>query len=126
APPPGVKAPEGHTFLRVFTGPGTAFPEPRAKLPGGFGGGEMHPAGVKDGPADTLLAVEAAGSGPWTQPEERALPPKGPLPKLGVEKDRFAAVFFDMHARLLRTTLPERTLRLLIMPDDGEAIPPLD
>jgi hypothetical protein len=80
----------GETFYQVFTGPGTAFPNP-AK-------GEFP---LFQDCADKLLVVEAAISVPWTKPEDLAYDPQSPLPPLGglFGEGQFFGVFGNKSAQ---------------------------
>jgi hypothetical protein len=111
----------GETFLRVFTGPDTAFDLKRGRPgPGSFG---LRIADITDGTSNTLMVVEAAESVPWTKPDDLPFDPKKPLPKLGgTYPDKFFALFFDGSVRTIRTNLPADVLRALITPRGGEVV----
>jgi len=61
------------TFYQVLVGPGTAFERPGLKLTEDF----------PDGPAETILIVEAAESVPWTKPVDVVFDDAPLLPRLG-------------------------------------------
>lgn len=86
---PHKNNPPGETFYQVFTGPGSAFPNPH-----------------RDPPffaecANKLLVVEARNSVPWTKPVDLNFEQDGPLPTLGgvFGEGRFLAVFGDRTVR---------------------------
>lgn len=111
---PGVTA-AGKTSLHVFVGPGTPF--------GGKTGLRM--IDVKDGAANTLMAVEA---GPdkakiWTKPGGLKFDPKSdPWKLLGKTDpvDGFLAAMLDGSVYWMRTWTPPETLRRLIQHADGK------
>ena len=70
---PGRPAPQGHTYLRVFSGPHTIFED----------GKKISLARIADGTSNTLMVVEAATAVPWTSVDELIYDSKSPLPKLG-------------------------------------------
>jgi hypothetical protein len=80
----------GETFYQVFTGPGTAFPNPN--------GGEVPRFADC---ADKLLVVEALGSVPWTKPEDLTYDTQKPVPPLGgvFGEGQFFGVFGDKSVR---------------------------
>ncbi len=92
--PPGEKAPlapPGHTFLKVFTGAGTAF--------GGCAG-----RSTKDfsDPDEAVLLVEGGSPVPWTKPDDIAYRPDLPLGELAtLFKDGFRVVTGDGHVRFI-------------------------
>jgi hypothetical protein len=113
------KTKEPHsTFYRVFTGPNTPFKGSR---------GPRMPADFPDGTSNTILIAEASAAVPWTKPDELAIDPNKPLPKLGAQfPGVFLIVFADGSSRLVRLKTPEKVLRWLIDPSDGMVIPNLD
>jgi hypothetical protein len=135
---PGVPTKEGHTHYRIFVGPRTMWPcsgrpvpyQPRrTNWPVGKDGLFCHPSRynlrtIPDGTMDTILAVEAEEAVPWTKPEELEYDRDGPLPALGRRGDHFfQVVMFDGSVRGRSRKTDEQTLRWLIEPDDGNAIP---
>jgi hypothetical protein len=114
--PVAGKPKEPHsTYYQVFTGPNTPFPGRR---------GPRIPRDFPDGTSNTFLIVEAADAVPWTRPADLVVDPKKPPPKLG---GRFPGLFHvalaDGHVVAVKQKVPERLLRLLIDPSDGQ---PLD
>lgn len=105
----------GWTYYRVFVGGGSLFDQ-AAQGP--------RFADVTDGLSNTVMAVEAAESVPWTKPDELVFDPKQPLPKLGADPkaDRFLAAFGDGSVRSLSKNLAEATLKALITRAGGEPI----
>ncbi len=121
APPPGVKAKGHHTFLRVFTGRSTVFPEPAVKAFKGPSVG-LSLVRIPDGTSNTLMIVEAAESVPWTKPDELPYDDKKALPKLGALPNHFLAAFADGSVVTFDKKIPEKVLRLLITADDGNFV----
>ncbi len=78
---------------------------------------------IPDGPANTILVVEAGSPVVWTKPEDVAYDPKKPVPRLG---GQFASIIHvltaDGKVRALPRRLDERTLRAAITPAGGEPI----
>ena len=103
----------GTTFYQVFTGEGTVFSGPKS----------LGLTRITDGPANTLLVVEAAEAVPWTKPQDLPYAPDKPLPQLGgPSSDGFHALFCDGTVRLLRKGIDEKVLRALITANGGEAV----
>ncbi len=111
APIGGGKAPEGHTFYRVFTGRDTL------SAANAF-------AQITDGTSNTLMIVEAGESTPWTKPEDFPYDPNKPLPKLGGHfKGKMHVAMGDGSVRTIDLkTIPEATLRALITANGGEVV----
>jgi hypothetical protein len=110
------------TFYRVFSGPDTPF-DPAATRRGPLSLCTRYPAGFPDGTSNTLLVVEASEAVPWTRPDELPYDPKKAVPKLGGQfPGTFLAAFADASVRVIRSTIDEKTLRLLIDPKDGMPI----
>jgi prepilin-type processing-associated H-X9-DG protein len=110
APPPGVEAKAGHTFYRMFDGPGTMCQVKKI-------------SDVTDGTSNTLMIVEAGEPVVWTKPDDLEYDAKKPLPKLGGHfADGFNAVFADGHARFIRKGIDEKVLRALITANGGEPV----
>ena len=107
-------AKRGYTCFRVFTGPGTAFPDPVPPF-------ERHrsscrfPASFTDGTGESILVVEAGETVPWTKPEELPYDPNKPLPKLGGWSRRgFMVGLADGSTRYVAADTSEKTLRAAI------------
>jgi len=102
APPPGVNTKPGHTFLRMFDGPGTI--SRVSKL-----------LDVWNGTSNTLMVVEAADSEIWTKPDELDYDPTKPIPKLGGHfEDGFHILFADGVVRFIKSPANEKELRAWI------------
>jgi hypothetical protein len=115
----------GRTHYQVFVGPGTAFERPGLTF-----------KDFSDGPANTILVVEASEAVPWSRPADLKYDPDGPVPRLGglytkpirllgyAVKDRsgFSAVFGDGTTRFLDSHVEAQTLRSLITRNGGEAV----
>jgi hypothetical protein len=81
------------------------------------------PASFPDGTMFTFLIVEAGQAVPWTKPEDIPYTAKKPVPKLGgLFPDGFHAAFADASVRLIPKDTDEKTLRLLIVPNDGQVV----
>ncbi len=63
--PIGVDVPEGGTFIQVYVGPGTAFENPLGEP---LALGAKSTGNFPDGTSETILAVEAGESVPWSAP----------------------------------------------------------
>jgi hypothetical protein len=101
------------TTFQYFTGPKTMFPDPLTKI---------KMVDIKDGTSNTFLFAESSNAVPWTKPADMAVTPNGPLP---LPADRFLASMADGSVRLInRRGVSDATLRLLIDPNDGQALPP--
>jgi hypothetical protein len=110
APLPGIEAKPGHTFYRMFDGPGTM--------------SQMKTVtDVTDGTSNTLMVVEAAEPVVWTKPDELPYDPKLPLPKLGGQfRDGFCALLGDGSVRFVRKGIDEKVLRAIITANGGETV----
>jgi hypothetical protein len=81
------------------------------------------PASFPDGTMFTFLIVEAGEAVPWTKPEDIPYAAKKPVPKLGgLFPDGFHAAFADASVRFIPKDTDEKTLRLLIVPNDGQPV----
>jgi Protein of unknown function (DUF1559) len=122
-----VQDPPGLTHYQVLVGPGTAFEKP------GLTWNDFP-----DGPANTLLVVEAHDAVPWSKPADLTYDPDQPLPPLGglcgkpihflcYEAGRtpgFVACFGDAKVRFISNKTPAATIRGLITRDGGEKVDP--
>jgi prepilin-type processing-associated H-X9-DG protein len=112
--PPAPGKP-GYTHLQMVVGPG-------AMQPGATIGA------IPDGTSNTIAVLEAADPVIWTKPDDVTLPPK-PVP--GALKKKFGGQFpggfnvvmWDGSVRFIRDSVSERTLSLLVNPNDGEVLP---
>jgi hypothetical protein len=102
------------TFYQVFTGEQTLFPP----------GKTMKSADITDGPANTLLIVEAYKAVPWTKPADLRDDPDQPPLLGGVFRDGFQAAMADGSVHFFPTRIPPATLRALITPAGGEKVTP--
>jgi hypothetical protein len=149
--PPGERRPpvDFATCYLVFDGPGAIFfsgSKPplfddsmnRARTPG-F---QVHPqrpgeqavyafghrsrfASIVDGPANTILLVEADDRVPWTKPQELPYVAQQPLPKLGGHyHGDFLVALADGSVRVVRKTTSEEAIRAAITANGGEIPPP--
>ena len=109
----------------MLVGPGTAFVRPGLTF-----------KDFSDGPASTILLVEACDAVPWSEPVDLPYDPGGPLPRLGGLYTRtsrflrypvnnrpgFNAVFGDGTTRFLDSHVDTQTLRSLITRNGGEGV----
>lgn len=116
----------GLTHYRGFSSPGAVFD--RRRLPGRnpVPKDALTLAGFKDGTPNTILVVEAADPVEWTRPDDLDAGLGAPFPHMGNfhRGNKFQAVFGDGTVRLLRSDLPEATLRALVTHSGGEQLPP--
>lgn len=104
---------DGKTRVILFTGKRAAFD----------GGKKVRAADIRNGPAKTILCVQAGPcrAVPWTKPEDLAFDPENPLPALGnVPSEGFFACFFDGHVKQLK--VDNKSLKALITSGGGEPI----
>jgi prepilin-type processing-associated H-X9-DG protein len=94
------------TVYQVFTGPRTAFEDPNGQQLSTF----------TDGPANTLLVVEAIQPVRWTEPVDLAYPPGNR------HGGGFNAAFADGSVHFLRANIDEQVLRALITRNGGEGV----
>jgi hypothetical protein len=104
------------------------------------GGGEYAPEGgfptvfsgksgvnfsqMLDGTSNIIAVVEAKREIPWTKPEDILFDPAKDPPKLGgFFKEGFNAAFADGAVKFIDHKLDPKILKLLIMPQDGTAVP---
>jgi hypothetical protein len=109
---PDARWKPGETGYRAFHGKG-AFFEGKKGLP--F-------ASFTDGLSNTLMAVEAAESVPWTKPEELPFDPDRDVVRFGFRKDGFLALLCDGSVHFIRYKIKPETLKHLIMRNDGFVI----
>jgi prepilin-type processing-associated H-X9-DG protein len=90
--------------------------------------GVRMPATFRDGTSNTLAVVEAARPVVWTKPDDVMLTDKD-MPKDlkkkfgGLHRNGFNALLWDGSVRFISDSISERTLGLLLDPDDGQPIP---
>jgi len=105
---------EFKTHYRLFVGGGAAFDYIK---------GPKFEA-ITDGTSSTIMVVEAADGVIWTKPEELEYDANKPVPKLGYFYNKRAHIgIMDGSVRTVTDKLDEKTLRLLITPDDGQPVP---
>lgn len=114
----------GMTHYRGFSHQGAIFERP-------FGKGPPPRItlvdGIPDGPANTVLVVEASQPVEWTRPDDLDWPARKDRPRLGgvnPKRPYFLAVTADGTVRRIRRDVTDDTLRLLIDRKDGKTIPP--
>lgn len=106
----------GLTVYREVTGERTVFPGPEG----------IEYKQITDGTSNTIMLVEVDDEHAvvWTKPE--GLPYNADHPRTGLGgqyEEGFLAVFCDGSARLIPSTVPDETLRRLLIRDDGQVIP---
>ena len=80
-------------------------------------------ADVTDGLSNTIMAVEAKPSIPWTKPADLEYDPKKPLPKFGgYYPEGFNAVFGDGSVHFIVNAVAEQNMRALITRNGGEIV----
>lgn len=103
------------TRFRVFTGPNTPFKH--GQPPVGF-------MAMTDGTSNTILMAESAELGPWGEPKDMEVSPNAPMPLLGDPAKKLVFILMaDGSVRTARAGLDDRTLRLLVDPQDGQVVP---
>jgi len=81
-------------------------------------------AQIIDGTSNTLAVVEAKRDIPWTKPEDILFDPAKDPPALGgFFKEGFNAALCDGSVRFIDHRIDPKTLKLLIMPQDGTPTP---
>jgi hypothetical protein len=114
APVRGHKKDKDSTVYQVFTGKDTPFDGQKAAL---------FPASFADGTSNTLLIFEAAKAVPWTKPTDLEFDQDKELPKLGGMFEKgFHAAMADGSVMFIRKDFDEPTMKLAIMPADGQVI----
>jgi RNA polymerase sigma factor (sigma-70 family) len=102
------------TNYQVFVGPGAGFEKRKG----------MRIGDLTDGMSNTILAIEASTSVPWTKPEDLEYEPEGPLPELGgMFPQVFPALMFDGSVHTFPKKINEGILRALITRAGGEVVP---
>jgi hypothetical protein len=101
------------THYQVLVGGGAMFEEMK----------KIAEADIQDGPANTIMIVEAEEAVPWTKPDDLVYDSKKPLPKFGgLFKDGFHAAFADGTVRFIKKDTDEKLLRALITRAGGEKV----
>jgi hypothetical protein len=111
------RAEPGRTFYQTFVGPNTINKTPTTAL---------GPLQIPDGTTNTLILAEASRAVEWTKPEDINVVAGGHVDLGGSDPVTFLAAFADGRVQRLRRNLDQQTLRWLIDPADGNAIPDLD
>ncbi len=102
------------TAYQVFVGKGTVFEGKKG----------ISLVNIPDGTSNTILAVETLPAVPWTKPEDIPFDVDRPLPKLGgFHEGGFWATMCDGSARFIKSTVPEKTLKIAIGRNDGQVLP---
>ena len=114
---PPFTDPNGWTFLRGFTGPGTWLPPQTGPRPKG-----IRITDITDGASNTILVAEAADPVIWTKPEEMEFGPNK-VPKIGgVFGTGTNVLLADGSVRFLRKGFDQRTLVNAIQIADGSIV----
>ncbi len=100
------------THFKVFTGDGTMFPMQSASS---F-------ASCRDGTANTLLAVYADSTVPWTQPDDIEFDKELPKTDLGTLNGLFRGVLVDGSPLVLPEGVAGDTVSALVTPRGGEVV----
>ncbi|NQT37042.1 MAG: DUF1559 domain-containing protein [Planctomycetes bacterium] len=109
------KADPGYTSMMVFTGEGSPWNAGRGI---GF-------ESIRDGTSNTIAIVEAGAdvAVPWTKPEDLPFDENDPRSAMGnPPRDGFSVAFFDGSVRTIPKNIDLKTLRRLIMHDDGQVV----
>jgi hypothetical protein len=115
----------GLTPYQVLIGPGTAFERPGLTF-------DDFP----DGPANTMLVVEAADPVPWARPVDLAYHPDEPLPRFNDQYNKpvklacyniawhkgFLACLGDGRYQFIRASTDEQFIRAIITRNGGEPV----
>lgn len=86
----------------------------------------VNMSSIRDLISDTILVVDAGEPVDWTKPEDLDASPGKPLPPLGGmrwAKNKMQALMADGSVRMIRTDLPEETIRALITHSGQEILP---
>jgi uncharacterized protein (TIGR03067 family) len=108
------KKEEGLTYYQVFTGPNLIFD----------GTNKVRFSDIRDGPANTILVVEANDPVIWTRPADLKLVKEmDKMPAVGgLFKDRTHVLFCDAHVDFLTRKVPPSVLQALVTPNGGEKV----
>jgi hypothetical protein len=119
APPPGVKAEPGHTFIQAFSGDQCIFDPDRDRKQ------ERACTGIRifeitDGTSNTAMIGESGKAVPWTKPEDipctaQAVPPLGCIPG----SDRCLVLMGDGSVHTITTRPPLAAFRNMVGRNDG-------
>lgn len=83
-------------------------------------------ASIRDGPANTILLVEADERVPWTKPQDLPYAADKPLPKLGRHyHGDFVVALADGGVRIVTKKVSEKSIRAAITPR-GDEVPAAD
>jgi hypothetical protein len=111
------KAEPGRTYYQTFVGPNTINKVPTQGI---------KFTQIPDGTSNTIMVAEASRAVEWTKPDDIRVFPNQPI-VLGGADPKFVLVgFADGSVRPLPRTLDQQSLRWLIDPADGNAIPNLN
>jgi beta-lactamase regulating signal transducer with metallopeptidase domain len=84
----------------------------------------MQFAQMTDGMSNIIAVVEAKRDIPWTKPDDIVFDPAKDPPKLGgYFAEGFNAAFCDGAVKFIDSKIDPKTLKLLIMPQDGQPVP---
>ena len=109
---PMLAPPAGMTNYRVIYGKDCAIGLPKS----------LTLAGITDGVSNTGLVFQMADTTTWTKPDDFEYDKKKPLPKFFPYTSGFLVLFADGSVRSMPRTTPEKTMRLIIEANDGEAV----
>ena len=128
----GVDGGRVRTYIQAFVGPGTAFESAEGEPFDNPDGSSNFP----DGAGNTILAVEARESVPWSAPFDLPFGPDLAMPALGggYRGDRgwmesqpkikdFAVLFADTSVKTKPWPIASETLRAWVTRNGGEAVP---
>jgi RNA polymerase sigma factor (sigma-70 family) len=112
AAPFGTSAKNGETYYQVVAGPKTLFDGPK----------KIAMKDIRDGTSNTILALEAKDSVPWTKPADLTLPADidTKLPVGDHFTKGFHVVLCDGSSWLISAETSTASLRALITPSGGE------
>jgi hypothetical protein len=110
------KTPANHTHYQVFTGAGTLFPPDQ----------RISVGAIADGSSNTILIVVAEQAVPWAKPDDVPFDPSRPIrPLLSTyHRGAYLVLLADGSVRSLSRDVSEKTLKMAINPNDGEAMGP--
>jgi hypothetical protein len=102
------------THYLGFVGPGAFFEGKK---------GLRFPASITDGTSNTIMAVEASKSVPWTKPEDIPVDLDKDLPKIGgLSPDGFLAAMCDGSVRTVSKKVSAATLKAAITTNAGDIL----